>query len=397
MTGRTRLPDLSDPGLYETTDPVPIWARLREEAPVYRTEDGAAGSFWAVLDHEHVTGVLTDVGTFVSEKGMRLDGDPAAAEAAAGKMLIVTDPPRHGAIKRIINSAFTPRMVARLKDTMRTVVSEVIDEAVESGVCDFADVAARLPVAVICDILGVPREDWNLMLELTMKAFGHTATSEEEATRAYTDIFLYYSDLVDLRRKEPGQDVVTALVNGTIDGVPLTDEEVFLNCTGIISGGNETTRHSTVGGLLAFMDNPGAWRLLHERPELSVPASHEVLRYAASVLHVRRTAVRDAELNGHKIQAGDRLAMWLPSANRDGKVFPDPDTFDITRSPNRHVTLSHGTHYCLGGPLAAAEIEVTFEQLARRVARAEPAAPPRRLRSNLIWGFESMPVTLVPR
>jgi cytochrome P450 len=393
----TGLPDLSDPGLYQTTDPVPLWARLRAEAPIYWTEGGAAGSFWAVLNHDLATQVLTDPGTFISERGMRLDGDPAAAEAAAGKMLIVTDPPRHGAIKRIINSTFTPRVVARLKDTMRAVVSEAIDEAIAQEVCDFTEVAARLPVAVICDLLGVPSKDWDLMLDLTMTAFGHTAASEEEATRAYTDIFLYYSDLVELRRREPGQDVVTALVNGRIDGVPLTDEEIFLNCTGIISGGNETTRHSTVGGLLAFIQNPDAWRLLCERPELAGSASQEVLRFAASVLHVRRTAVRDAKVGGRAIRAGDRLAMWLPSANRDEAVFAHPDTFGISRSPNRHITLSHGTHYCLGGPLAAAEIEVTLEALARRVDHAELAGPPRRLRSNLIWGFESMPVTLVPR
>ncbi|MBE8524857.1 cytochrome P450 [Amycolatopsis sp. H6(2020)] len=392
MIDTVGLPDLSDPVLYETADPVPIWARLREESPLFWTGNGAAGPFWSVLDHELLTTVLTDPATFVSEKGMRLDGDPAAAVAAAGKMLIVTDPPRHGAIKRIINSAFTPRMVARLKDTMRTVVADVIDRALAEDVSEFVDVAARLPVAVICDILGVPREDWDRMLDLTTTAFGHTAATEEETTLAYTEIFLYYSDLVDRRRREPGQDVVTALVNGEIDGVPLTDEEVFLNCTGIISGGNETTRHSTVGGLLAFIRNPEAWRALRERPELSASAAQEVLRYAASVLHVRRTAVRDVELAGHEIKAGDRLAMWLPSANRDPKVFPDPDTFDITRAPNRHLTLSHGTHYCLGGPLAAAEIEVTFEQLARRVAEVELAAEPKRLRSNLIWGFTSMPV-----
>jgi len=291
MIDTVGLPDLSDPALYETADPVPIWARLREESPLFWTGNGAAGSFWSVLDHELLTTVLTDPATFVSEKGMRLDGDPAAAVAAAGKMLIVTDPPRHGAIKRIINSAFTPRMVARLKDTMRTVVADVIDRALAEDVSEFVDVAARLPVAVICDILGVPREDWDRMLDLTTTAFGHTAATEEETTLAYTEIFLYYSDLVDRRRREPGQDVVTALVNGEIDGVPLTDEEVFLNCTGIISGGNETTRHSTVGGLLAFIRNPEAWRALRERPELSASAAQEVLRYAASVLHVRRTAV----------------------------------------------------------------------------------------------------------
>lgn len=394
----TGLPDLSDPDLYCTVDPVPLWAELRARAPVYHTPVGRRAPFWSVLAHAPATRVLTEVSTFVSEKGMRLDGDPAAAEGAAGKMLIVTDPPRHGAIKRIMNSAYTPRMVARLRETMRQVVTEVLDRALGQESCEFTDVAARLPVSVICDMLGVPRRDWDRMLQLTMTAFGcDPRTTEEQMTEAYAEIFLYYRELVARRRREPGEDIVTVLVNGQIDGVPLTDEEVFLNCTGLLSGGNETTRHGTVGGLLALIRHPAVWRAIQHDPGLVPAAVQEILRYASPVLHVRRTAVRDTELAGHQISSGDRLAVWLPAVNRDPAVFPDPDTFDLRRTDGKLVTFALGTHYCLGGPLAVTELEVFFEELVRRTDRAELAGEPRRLSSNLIWGFESMPVRLVPR
>lgn len=391
------LPDLSDPELYRSTDPVPLWARLRATQPIYYTAGASRGPFWTVLSHGLVTRVLADVSTFVSERGMRLEGDPLAAQAAAGKMLIVTDPPRHGQIKRIIGSAYTPRMVARLRATMHEVVRELLDEALDRDVCEFTDVAARLPVSIICDMLGVPRRDWPAMLRLTMTAFGcDSETTDDEMTEAYAEIFLYYADLVQRRRREPGDDVVTALVQGRIDGVPLTDEEIFLNCTGLISGGNETTRHGTVGGLLALVEHPEAWQQLRADPGLVPSAVQEILRYAAPVLHVRRTAVRDTEVGGVSIHDGDRLALWLPAANRDPAAFPDPDTFDVARSPNRHVTFAHGTHYCLGGPLAVTEMEVLFEELVRRTGHPELAGAPVRLRSNLIWGFSSLPVRLVP-
>ncbi|WP_405113443.1 cytochrome P450 [Micromonospora sp. NBC_01405] len=391
------LPDLSDPELYRA-DPVPLWALLRARTPVFYTPVSDRGAFWSVLGHEPATRVLTDPSTFVSGKGMRLGNEQPATEAAAGKMLIITDPPRHGMIKRIISSTYTPRTVARLRDTMREVVTEALDVAYEQDVCDFTDVAARLPVAVICDMLGVPKSDWDLMLRLTATALGNDPhTSVEQMREAYTDLFLYYDDLAKHRRRNPGSDVTSALVNGQIDGEPLTDEEVFLNCTGLLSGGNETTRYGTVGGLLALIDNPDSWRTLQADRSHVPSAVQEILRYASPLLHVRRTAVRDAEIGGHAISSGDQLAVWLPAVNRDPKAFVDPETFDITRSPNRHFAFGHGPHFCIGAPLAATEMEVFFEELVRRTDHAELAGQPQRLISDLVWGFETMPVRLVPR
>ncbi|NEB40846.1 cytochrome P450 [Streptomyces sp. SID14515] len=393
------MTDLADPELPRSGRTEEIWKELREQSPLYRNERANGPAFWAVLSHPLANQVLRDSANFTSEKGMRLDHNPLATEASAGKMLIVTDPPRHGKIRRIINSAFTPRMVKRLEDTMRSTVVETLEEALEKGTSDFVDAAARLPVSVICDMLGVPKEDWGFMLDRTMIAFGSDAVDggEDQAMRAaaaHTDLLMYYDELVELRREDPQEDVVSAMVQGEVDGEPLTDEEIFLNCDGLISGGNETTRHATVGGLLALMDHPDQWDRLRADPGLLPSTVQEVLRYTSPAMHVLRTANQDTELEGRAIAAGDEVAVWLSAANRDGQVFENPDAFDVGRSPNRHLTFASGTHFCLGSALATMELSVMFEELTRRVGAAGHAGPVQRMRSNLIWGFESMPVAL---
>ncbi|MET7878899.1 cytochrome P450 [Micromonospora profundi] len=324
-----------------------------------------------------------------------------ATAAATGKMLVITDPPRHGMIRRIISNAFTPRMVRRLERTMREIAVEVIEEALEQEECNFADTAARLPVSMICDMLGVPRQDWDFMLDRTKTAFGVGSGGDEHAAdravQAHVDLFVYYEELMRERRRDPQEDIVSALVHGSIEGRPVTSEEVILNSNGLISGGNETTRHATIGGLLAFIDNPAQWNLLRERPDLLPSAVQEVLRYTTPAMHVMRTATGEVHLAGADIAEGDRVAVWLGSANRDESVFADPARFDIARSPNRHLTFAYGPHFCIGGALATTELTIMFEELSRRVERAERTGPVVRMASNLIGGYEQLPVRLTRR
>jgi cytochrome P450 len=392
--------DLADPALYGAGDPVHVWRELRAAAPVYWNERPGSDGFWALTRYQDVVAVYKDTRTFTSECGMRLDLNQAASDAAATKMLIVTDPPRHHQIRRVIGSAFTPRMARRLERNMRHTVTESLDGVLAAGTVDFTDVAAKLPVSVICDMLGVPRSDWDFMLDRTRTAFGERGATSNPfdrvlaAAEAHADLLLYYADLVAYRRREPGDDIVTAMVLGDIDGLPLTDEEIFLNCDGLISGGNETTRHASVAGLLALIRHPDWWARLRAEPELLDTAVQEVLRYTSPALHVLRTAVTDAVIGGRHIGAGDRVALWNAAANRDGAVFADPDTLDLARTPNQHVAFGAGAHHCLGAALATLELRVLFGELARRVDRVELAGPVRRLHSNLIWGIASMPVTL---
>ncbi|WP_406726983.1 cytochrome P450 [Streptomyces sp. GD-15H] len=397
--------DLADPAAADVADPRlhrdgvldPVWRWLRRNDPVRWNVRPNGTAYWSVCTHAEGVRVLRDSRTFSSERGMRLEGDPRAAAAASRKMLIVTDPPRHDAVRRIIGSAFTARTVRRLEQNMRQTVTSSLDRALEQGTCDFVETAARLPVSVICDLLGVPREDWDFMLDRTTVAFGavdeHGAPTDA-AVEAHAEILLYYAELAARRRREPGEDVVTALVQGEVDGEPLSDEEIFLNCDGLISGGNETTRHAAVGGLLALAAHPDQWRALREDPGLLHTAVDEILRWTSPGAHTLRTATRDTELAGRKIEAGQPVVVWGPSANRDETVFAEPDAFLLDRRPNRHLTFGHGTHYCLGGALATSELRVLFDELARRVDAVEVAGPVRRVRSNHIAGFEEAVVSL---
>ncbi|WP_049575331.1 cytochrome P450 [Streptomyces sp. SBT349] len=392
--------DLSDPRRYTAEGIEDVWCRLRAEGPLFHTRRPVGHDFWSVLGHDLASRVLKDAASFSSAGGMRLDADPVANEAAAGKMLIVTDPPRHGGIRRVINSAFTPRMVRRLNDTIRRTAVEVIEAALDRGEVDLTEVASRLPVSVISDMLGVPRADWDFMLELTMIAFGadeQAGSDPKRIAEAHTELLVYYDDLLRRRRDDPQDDIVSALAHGTVDGTPLTDEEVLLNCNGLISGGNETTRHATVGGILAFVREPSQWARLAADPGLLPTAVQEILRFTSPAMHVLRTATRAVTLEGRRIEAGDQLAVWLSAANRDEAVFPGPDRFDIARTPNRHLAFASGTHFCLGSALATSELTIFFEEFAARVAEVTRRGEPRRIASNLIWGHTSAPVTLTRR
>ncbi|MFB8237933.1 cytochrome P450 [Kitasatospora purpeofusca] len=393
-------PDLSDPRRYTEDGIEEVWSTLRRTQPVFLTRRPGAADFWSVLSHDLATQVLKDSATFSSTGGMRLDADPVANAAAAGKMLIVTDPPRHGGIRRVINSAFTPRMVKRLTDNIRLTAVQVIEAALDRGEVDFTQVAARLPVSVIADMLGVPRADWDFMLKLTMIAFGAdeaAGTDRNTVAEAHTELLVYYDNLLRLRRRDPQDDIVSAMAHGLVDGAPLTDEEILLNCNGLISGGNETTRHATVGGLLALVRQPEQWDLLRADPGLVPSAVQEILRFTSPALHVLRTARQEAVLDGRVIRPGDQVAVWLPAANRDEAVFAEPDRFDVTRTPNRHLAFAQGTHFCLGSALATSELSIFFEEFTARVATATPHGAPRRLESNLVWGFTSVPLTLTRR
>ncbi|MGW5693601.1 cytochrome P450 [Streptomyces asiaticus] len=249
-------------------------------------------------------------------------------------------------------------------------------------------------------MLGVPRADWDFMLKLTMIAFGadeNAGTDPQRIAEAHTELLVYYDNLLARRRRDPQEDIVSALAHGTVDGAPLTDEEILLNCNGLISGGNEPTRHATIGGLLALLRAPDQWARLRAEPGLLPSAVQEILRFTSPALHVLRTARREVDLGGHRIRTGDQVAVWLPAANRDEAVFADPDRFDIARTPSRHLTFATGTHFCLGSALATSELTIFFEEFLARVGQVTPRGAPRRMQSNLIWGFTSLPVTLTRR
>ncbi|MER7046426.1 cytochrome P450 [Streptomyces jumonjinensis] len=402
----TTAVDVADPDLYASGDPVAIWAELRATSPVYWNAHPPGPGFWAVMSYAPALQVYRDTDAFTSELGMRVDSDPGAVRAAAGKMLIVTDPPVHPRLRQLMNSAFVPRVVSTLEASMRRVIEPLIDVALTKDSIDFvSEIAAVLPAAIICDIMNIPQSERAMMTDLTSKAFGASvgqpgtskcplAGAEMTKTEAHAEIFLYYTELVAQRRHAPGDDVVSALIQGELDGRALTDEEVLLNCDGLLTGANETTRHASSAGLKALIENPAEWQRLKQGTVDIETAVDEVLRYTSPALHVMRIAKKDVQVGDQQVKAGDAVTIWNSSVNRDETVFPHPDRFLLSRTGSRHVTFGIGPHFCLGAPLARVELKVLLQVLAEKVTEMDIVGTVERLRSNFMWGIERLPVAL---
>jgi cytochrome P450 len=398
----TQRIDLTDPELFATGAFWPVLAWLRANQPVYRHPEPDGPGFWVVTRHADVTSVYASHEDFSSRFGMRLDSNADAVAAVAQRMLIVSDPPDHTALKRVLARAFGPAEVPRLEELARRAAREVVTQAVAAGQVDMVDVARKLPNHVVCALMGIPRADWEWVGATTTDAF--ESDDEEARAGAHGEIFLYFDDLLAQRRDEPGEDFISQIVHDRRATAqpgasrPLTDEEVIFNCNGVLAGGNETTRYSAAGGALALAQRPGQWQALSQAGPAAVPAAvEEVLRWTVPGVHAMRTAMRPAEIAGTRIAPGDRVTIWNVSANRDEAVFEAADEFRADRSPNRHLTFGAGRHLCLGARLARLELTAFLTELTDRVAGLEVTGDPVYNSSNFTWGLRALPLRLIPR
>ncbi|MGW0704131.1 cytochrome P450 [Streptomyces sp. NPDC002867] len=393
--------DLADPLLHAHHDLGPLWRRLRTEAPVHwQPATGSRPGFWAVSGYSDIVSVLGDSETFTSERGNVLDTLLAGGDSAAGQMLAVTDGRPHQALRSALLKPFSPRSLDVVIESVRRGTRQLVEEAVERGRVDFAaDVAAHIPLAAICDLLGVPASERQHIIDLTSTALSSAdGVPDEEATwSSRNGLLLYFSELAAQRRAKPYDDVVSLLVTKEIDGRPLTHEEIVFNCYSIIMGGHETTRFAMIGGLHALMRHEDQWQALTSGRVSTASAVEEVLRWTTPALHSGRTATQDVLLGDQFVEAGDIVVTWLASGNRDEQVFDRPDDFDLARTPNKHLSFAYGPHFCLGAFLARAELAALLESLRDRVASAEPAGTPRHVYSNFLSGFSSLPITLTGR
>jgi cytochrome P450 len=391
--------DLNDLDLFASGDLHAVWRRLRQEAPVFWSEGTAVyPGFWSITKYADIVAISRDPAAFSSAGGILLTTDPATAHTL-GKSMITMDPPRHVRLRRLVSRGFAPRRLEAQEPQIRALAAEILDGVAGRGRCDFVvDVAARLPLAVICGMMGVPRADWQLIFDLTNRVLGpddaeyQTAAGDRAATRRTAAIEMtdYFERLIAERRRAPGADLVSLLIEE--DAEPLSDEELVHFCRLLIQAGNETTRHAISAGMLALIEHPDQRALLLAQPALLPSAVEEILRWTSPVLHMTRTATRDTELRGQPIRAGERVVLWYPSANRDEEVFPNGDRFDVRRQSNEHVAFGLAEHFCLGAGLARLELRVMFEELLRRLPAMELDGPPERLRSNFLGGYKHMPV-----
>jgi cholest-4-en-3-one 26-monooxygenase len=398
--------NLTDPDIFQQGTPHEMFRLLRREAPVYWHPEPNGPGFWAITKYHDLKWVSKQPGLFSSERQGTLREDPAPHDLPAIQSIMLNmDPPKHRQYRTLVNQAFTPRMINSLHGRIRAMVRRILNGVIERGECDFVEeVAALLPLEVICEMMGVPEEDRHDIYVLGNKMVGIDDPDLQadkpivpgDAMAAFTEMFGYASKLWKIAHEQPSDTLATALVNAELDGRKLDEMEFNFFFLLLLIAGNETTRTVTSNGMIALLDHPEQHRDLQRDPTLVPSAVEEILRFAPAVHTFRRTATAEAELRGQRIRPNDKLLLWYPSANRDEEIFPDPDTFDIRRSPNEHVAFGFGEHYCLGANLARLELQEIFRGIAMRLHDVEPTAPPRRLRSCFINGVKEMRVRFRP-
>lgn len=386
--------DLLD-GRWYAGEPHDTWTWMRANAPVYYDE---ASDVWAITKYDDILRISKDPATFSSHRSPRPHGDPLP-------MMISMDDPDHVRRRKLVNRGFTPKRVRDKESEIRAICDAIIDRICERGECDFVwDIAAPLPLLLIGDMLGFPRERYDDLLRWSDDMIrGTTATDDEArllAMHAGIEFRAFQLEVIkDRRSRPPADDLVSILCHAEVDGERLDDESVVQESLLILIGGDETTRHVITGGMLALLAHPEEQaKLAADVPGRIEAAVEEMLRWVTPIKNMSRTATRDVEVRGQTLRAGDQLIMLYPSANRDEDVFPDPFRFDIERHPNNHLAFGFGTHFCLGSSLARLELRIMFERLLTRLPDLHLAVderPPYRA-SNFISGPEEMPVRFTP-
>ncbi|MGW0737342.1 cytochrome P450 [Streptomyces sp. NPDC002851] len=379
------------------------FALLRREDPVHWHEmpDGHQG-FFAVTRHEDIVALSRDPGLWSVELGSFFvrDQEPAALESLA-LTLVGMDPPKHSRYRRLVNAAFAPRMIRKLTEDIERRARLLADRVEPGREVEFVEeLAARLPLQVICEMVGIPAADEDRVFDWSNRMVGFQdpdfRTSEEDGQIAAAEIYAYCDTLATARRDEPRDDILSALVHGEVDGERLSTHEINMFFVTLCVAGNETTRNLLSSALLTLVEHPAARAELTagiDDDALWAGAVEELLRWNGSIHNFRRTATRDTEIRGVPVKAGQKAVLYYTSGNRDEAVFTDPDVLDLRRTPNDHLTFGGGgPHYCLGAGLARTEIKGLLRALLRRFPDVELTGEPRRMRSDFINGIKHLPV-----
>lgn len=407
LAGALSKIDFTDLDNFANGFPHDLFAVHRREAPVYwheptdNTPDGEG--FWSVASYPETLAVLKDPVTYSSVTGgSRPHGGTLLQDLAiAGQVLNMMDDPRHSQIRRLVSSGLTPRMIRRVEDDLRDRASRLLDAITPGEPFDFVvDIAAELPMQMICILLGVPESERHWLFEAIEPQFDFggsrkAALSQLSVEEAGSRMYSYGQQLIASKRAEPTDDMLSVVANATVDevdGPAPSDLEVYLFFSLLFSAGAETTRNSVAGGLLALAQHPDQLRSLRADLDALPTAVEEMVRWTSPSPSKRRTATRDVTLGGHAIEAGQKVQVWEGSANRDPGVFERADEFDIGRKPNPHLGFGQGVHYCLGANLARLELRVLFEELLSRFGSLRVVRPVEWTRSNRHTGIRHLVV-----
>lgn len=395
-----RLADVNlfDPA-FHTGDPHPLWRVMRERAPLHRQVLADGRAFWNVTRYHDVCRVLGNHRQFTSERGSLLS-QLGTVDAAAGRMLVSTDPPRHLQLRRPLASLFAQPAAEALRGRIRHGVRGLFSAAPVAGSWDLAVDVQQLPLVAAAAVMDLPESDWPDLIRWTGMAaapsdpeFSVGSTAATLAI-AHHELFDYFAGQVRGRREHPGDDVISHLLSMQAGDGLLTREEVIFNCYSILLGANATTPHTVSGTVLALVERPGLLSELTGHPEAAPDLVEEGLRWTSAASSFLRHAVVDTELSGGMVRAGEAVAAWVGAANRDSRIFPDPDRFDPARRNNRHIAFGHGPHYCLGATLARVTLQEFFAEFLETCVSIQLAGQPRRLASNFIAGLTHLPLSV---
>jgi cytochrome P450 len=394
---------LIDPRCYaEYGYPHDLWAALRRDSPVRFFEPPGWPPFWAITKHADIVEISKQPDVFLNAPGMTLVRDRGGDESTQQqiKTVINMDPPEHRKYRAVASPFFSPRALRKLDSLVRDSARGLVDGLGREGECDFiSEIASQHPLKVIARILGVPESDEPFILKLTNELFG---SEDPEFQRSkdrlkgmremFMDFWTYFAGVIEDRRSEPRDDLVSVFANARIDGERMGELETMGYCLIAFTAGHETTRGAIGGGFLTLLEHPELRERWAREPDLTARAVDEIIRFVTPVNHMVRTASRDYELRGQKIRRDDRLVLFYASANRDEEVFDDPCELQLDRYPNRHLAFGVGEHFCMGAHLARKTSGSIFHELVSRIESVELAGTPERTASNLVPGLKHLPI-----
>jgi len=388
--------------------PFDLFKRLRQEAPIYWHEESLdfEPGFWALTKHEDIVRVSKDPLTFSSAAGGHLMSmgdpavvDPSAVAAIIGNM-IGMDPPDHQIYRKMVAPSFTPKAIRNLESDMRLKIRELLENV--EGKSDFnfvTEISEQLPLWVLCEIMGIPESDRpkirDLVNNLTDASIQQDPENAFQIWVNYMELFKMGRDMIEERRKNPTDDLMSVVANTKIEGGELPPELLDGFFLLMVIAGNETTRNTLTGGIMALTENPEERNKLLKDPSLVSNATDEMLRWVTSVIYFRRTAMKDTNIRGQDIKKGDKVVMWYGSANRDEDIFTDGDLFRVDReNAKKHLAFGAGEHLCLGNRLGHMQIRILFEELLARFPNIHTTSQPVRIPSNFLAGISDLKVSL---
>ena len=392
--------DVISPEKYQREGyPHADWTWLRNNDPVHYFDVDYSDPFWAVTKHADIVSIGKNPTDWLIEPRLAVFTNDVPEEPTS-RHLLTMDPPDHGRYRNLISKWFTPRTVKVWEPKVQRVTREILDKAAAKGDIDFvADVSAPITIAVISLMLGVPEKDWHLLFRWTNEIiasedpeYQRGRTSFETGEDARMELFQYFKELSDERRRAPQDDILSVVAQAKIDDQPLNDFDLLSYYFLLVVAGNETTRNAMTGGIQCFLDNPDQWKSMVEQPGLVEGAIEESVRWTTPVNQFTRTAARDMQLRDKTIRQGESVCLFYASGNRDEEVFDAPFEFRIDRKPNDHIGFGRGEHVCLGAHLARLEIRSMYSQLRERVVTMERTGEVDRMRSSFIGGIKRAPM-----